>query len=504
MAIAQKREPSALNVNFRAMLLSASFGVLFVSLSIFLLIFDPIQFLIKYNTRVNEGSFMLETFQTEVEGARLSMYIFNVTNSERFMSGIDDKLKVEEVGPFTYVEVRRNVVTDLKEAAGLMTFIPTMNLRFVPEASLGDPHSTNITVPNLALFSAASLISSYPSWIKNGFSLLVGQLHSEAMTSVDVHRYLWGYPDPLIGLANTFVPGLIYFDKFGIIDRLYDNKTLYLMEVGIKDEDRFSIKTLKKYMKQDNYEEHRPLESYKFEDTYEGVAYPPYFSKNMTIKIYRTGVCRPFELEYSGSTSTDYAPEVWVYKISNKTFSVDCDKGICDLLDLSACTYGTPIAMSRAHFLHADPKLYEKIEGIRPDEAKHDSIFSIDPKLGFTVSTELSLQMNIIIKDLSFNEQTRSFSDMILPVAYIKVTQPELLDSFKTIFKLVHRTAPKVLLAFEAIFLLIGLMLLIYTFLNIYGMYCGSNKPYVINKHKPEKQKVPLITSHGVYNVTVT
>lgn len=34
----------------------------------------------------------------------LRVHIFNYTNADRFMSGLDDKLIVEDIGPFTYVE----------------------------------------------------------------------------------------------------------------------------------------------------------------------------------------------------------------------------------------------------------------------------------------------------------------------------------------------------------------------------------------------------------------
>lgn len=32
----------------------------------------------------------------------LKIYMFNITNSEQFLSGIDSKLKVKEVGPIIY------------------------------------------------------------------------------------------------------------------------------------------------------------------------------------------------------------------------------------------------------------------------------------------------------------------------------------------------------------------------------------------------------------------
>lgn len=34
---------------------------------------------------------------------KLRAYVFNVTNHERFMAGLDDKLNVQEIGPIVYL-----------------------------------------------------------------------------------------------------------------------------------------------------------------------------------------------------------------------------------------------------------------------------------------------------------------------------------------------------------------------------------------------------------------
>ena len=52
--------------------------------------------------RVDHGTFVEEAISKEVDSIHLSAYLFNITNAERFISGEDDKIKMEEVGPFTY------------------------------------------------------------------------------------------------------------------------------------------------------------------------------------------------------------------------------------------------------------------------------------------------------------------------------------------------------------------------------------------------------------------
>lgn len=53
-------------------------------------------------TRVAKGSKIYNILARENPGTLVRVYVFNITNSEAFMSGEDQKLRVEEVGPFTY------------------------------------------------------------------------------------------------------------------------------------------------------------------------------------------------------------------------------------------------------------------------------------------------------------------------------------------------------------------------------------------------------------------
>ncbi|XP_037301613.1 scavenger receptor class B member 1 [Manduca sexta] len=446
---------------------TATIGLLLVILPVISLLLNPMRLIVNYATRVNKGSFMLETFQKEVEGAHLSLYVFNITNSDRFMTGQDDKLKVEEIGPFTYAEIRHNVDVDLNEEEGVMWFTPQMKLRFVPEKSISKPEFLNITVPNLALLSATSLISQYPSLIREGYNLFVRHLKSQPVISLDVHSYLWGYPDPLIAMAQKLVPGLINFDSFGIADRLYENSTMYRMKVGIRDEDRFSVKELKKFRRKDyNNTDVEPLES-----------------------IYRLGVCRTFDLVFQETKTMEYGFDAWKYRINNATFTRDCSRGFCGMMDLSKCTLGIPIGMSKAHFLHADPAIYHRVEGMKPNAEAHDSYFLVEPTVGITLSAALALQMNVNLGNITFNEATASFSNMVVPVVYIKVIQQDCFETIKDILRIIHITGPTVLLVLEIILFIVGIGLLAYSVV-IYKKSCAHHK----KKCLKEKQTAPLIT----------
>lgn len=54
------------------------------------------------NLRLETGSALYNLLKNDIKAARLSVFPFNITNAEKFMSGEDSKVKVKEVGPFVY------------------------------------------------------------------------------------------------------------------------------------------------------------------------------------------------------------------------------------------------------------------------------------------------------------------------------------------------------------------------------------------------------------------
>jgi len=49
-----------------------------------------------------EGDETFEMWKTPTAAVYLKVYIFNITNREDFLSGRDEKLRLQEVGPYVY------------------------------------------------------------------------------------------------------------------------------------------------------------------------------------------------------------------------------------------------------------------------------------------------------------------------------------------------------------------------------------------------------------------
>lgn len=51
---------------------------------------------------MSKGDETFELWRKPEAQVYLKVYIFNITNHEEFLSGIDPKLKFQEVGPYVY------------------------------------------------------------------------------------------------------------------------------------------------------------------------------------------------------------------------------------------------------------------------------------------------------------------------------------------------------------------------------------------------------------------
>ncbi|XP_050678018.1 scavenger receptor class B member 1-like isoform X2 [Leptidea sinapis] len=299
-------------------------GIILIVVGALSLVNNPVLTVAKYVSRISPGTKFYDVLnQTNYPGAYIYTYIFNVTNGDRFISGEDHNLKVEEVGPFTYQELRTNEDFELDEEAGVMRYSPNITTRFVPELSIAHPKDVNVTVFNIAMLAITSYVSSFPYWFRATFNLLANRLNSKSIIEVDVYSYLWGYREPLIQLAHKALPGWIPFDEMGILDRLYHSGNVRF-ELGARNEDKFLIKKIngKGGLAEIGYDDpSRRNRCNSLEDTYEGMAYPDDITPNTALRVYRNAFCRFLDLEYQGSIPMDFGLEGFVYRFSNTTFN---------------------------------------------------------------------------------------------------------------------------------------------------------------------------------------
>lgn len=90
---------------------------------------------------------------------------------------------------------------------------------------------------------------------------------------------------------------------------------------------------------------------------------------------------------------------------------------------------GFPIALSYPHFYMANPEISEKVEGLTPDPAKHESYFFIQPRSGSPVDLAFRFQINMALQDISRIARVEQFADIILPLLWFEIVSPLLFFS---------------------------------------------------------------------------
>lgn len=192
--------------------------LLFLGAVIF--ITDPIQLIAEWQLSLSPNTLLYKLWLNPPLEVFIVAHIFNYTNVEAFVSGQDAKLKLEEVGPYVYKEVLSNHNVTVNEANNTITYTPKREYIFVPERSVGDPkvdHILNVNIPYMGVTTQATQLSMFAAL---GLSALMKRLNAQPILNVTVHDYLWGYEDHMVHLASKFVPSLIDFPNFGIMDKV--------------------------------------------------------------------------------------------------------------------------------------------------------------------------------------------------------------------------------------------------------------------------------------------
>lgn len=68
--------------------------------------------------------------------------------------------------------------------------------------------------------SIANVVSKQSMFTRFGLNNLISLTNSQPIAKMTAREFMMGYKSELMTLGNTFMPGWIYFDKLGLIDRV--------------------------------------------------------------------------------------------------------------------------------------------------------------------------------------------------------------------------------------------------------------------------------------------
>ncbi|XP_053679997.1 scavenger receptor class B member 1 [Anopheles nili] len=488
-------------------------GVLFIMLAYAIIVIDPTEVIVEDKLSMYEGSYLNRLWKKPPLEVFISIYVFNVTNPEAFMRG-EERLRVQEVGPYVYQEFLEHRNSTFNPN-GTLSFVPVRRQVFVPERSVGDPKEDRIMIPNIALLGVSSAAYRMSAFAAFAVAAALKPLGMAPILNITTHDLLWGYDDPLVRIASSFLPDIIHFQKLGILDRMFDDGfdtvTINLPESvrnqqhlndDISDElveslheeyyQDVTVQSTKKepirdysidmwsgspglahwgYVAKDHWDaQRRNTPCNTLQGSYDGSVFPRNISKTEVFKVYRKAFCRTLPIAFEREGDVDGIKAYW-FSIQENAFesSLDdpytscyCKNNQClpkGLGDLSPCWYNIPVAVSLPHFYKGDPSLSQAIDGLSPDKAKHDAVIIMQPQLGIPMKANIRVQISLLT-NISFNSELKPFHNTVIPLIWAEMSLEKLTPELILLLNLLFGIAPYLQMGFVCVLALLGVSLL--------------------------------------------
>ncbi|XP_060809018.1 scavenger receptor class B member 1-like [Amyelois transitella] len=362
---------------------------------------------------------------------RLRVYAFNVTNHDRFMAGLDDKIHVQEVGPIVYLEKLLHSNIQFNENS-TMTYTAKRFPIYLPERNSIDLNATLI-VPNLALLGMSSYLHNANYFVQTGFRFLASSHHSEVFVKKTIYEYLWDYKEAILDTSKNLAPGLVPVNNMGMLARIYADFT---DEVTVKIGSQWGHH---QFFQIDRFRGEPQLPGYDPDEcpdrifrSSEGVMYHQRLSKTDVVLYWRKTVCKLMPLYFDSELVIDHVP-VYRYNLSESVFNRVTNGTDCydtqpslpeGLSDGSKCYFKFPMVVSYPHFYNGQPPKDKYVTGLQPDRTKHNSYIIVEPLTGTPFRSVARMQSNLRVHDLTrFNYPYNKFSNLVLPLFWAEYNQ---------------------------------------------------------------------------------
>ncbi|XP_032596531.1 scavenger receptor class B member 1 [Drosophila grimshawi] len=447
----------------------AALGMTLVFFGAAILMTDPVTLIVDWQLSLKPYTLLSKLYEVPPVDVYITVYMFNYTNSDAFIAGIDTKIKIAEIGPYVYKEVLSNHNVTLHEANNTVTYTPRREYIFSPERSVGDPKVDHIRAPNIPYMGVVSQASDISMFASLGLTALTRRLNSQPIMDISVHDYMWGYEDHLVSLASKIMPSLIDFSTFGIMEKLFreGNESnvfnMHLPErkdaVGVKLPNSprgYSIHSVNgdRGFKNWGYDDStNGTNCNRISGSHDATLFPRDMNKNDSFLIFRKTFCRRLPLTFNRTLTFDgldafeftLAPHIFDEDLQNENTSCFCKNNHClkkGLGNASPCYYNMPLAVSYPHFLYADPSLLVPFEGLSPSIERHASKFVLQPQLGVPLHAHMRLQANQVVSNIKFNSLMEPFKNLVLPLLWIDFTIDNLSTSLHILSHLIKTGFP--------------------------------------------------------------
>ncbi|CAF1030388.1 unnamed protein product [Brachionus calyciflorus] len=353
-------------------------------------------------------------------------YLFEVTNPQEVLNGAKPNLR--QRGPYTFREKweKRNLEFLNEEE---IKYTPVSTLYFEPTLSIGN-ESDLITFLNIP---AAAMIEQIKTgkfdFIDSSFANgVLNHLDTELFITRSIHELITGYNDPLMDLASTYMPSMIKGDTFSLMNGQNGTEwQSYVMRTG--NDNPLNVGKIVSWngKKKLNFWSNDKANEILGTD---GSFYPPFLNRTSRIDSFSPDMCRTYSLTYLRDNEIA-GVKTYDFHLPENIFAEPSinpeNEGFCDgecfgsgVLNISNCYGGVSGFISQPHFLNADEKIKNSVDGLTPNKDIHDFIIHFEPTTGVPIGGNVRLQINFYLTQHDEIDLVKNIKPVLLPVLWFE------------------------------------------------------------------------------------
>lgn len=188
--------------------------VLLLLLAGLLVKFDIVELINTCRINLTPSAVFLDGWKEPPVPVETKVYIFNYTNVDRFMSGEDQTLRLQEIGPIIYHKYVKQTDIEFHEDS-TMSYTTMFDMKFPEELNIPGILNETIVVPNVIVFTMATMANGN-FILKFPINMV---LHRESLfVNRTIYDFLWNFTSPTLEKLKTVVPSsLIPSSNAGVL-----------------------------------------------------------------------------------------------------------------------------------------------------------------------------------------------------------------------------------------------------------------------------------------------
>lgn len=137
-------------------------------------------------------------------------YAFNVTNSERFLLGLDTHLQIDEIGPFFYYKYPRQHDVVFNDENSTLSYTTTYDVEYPEELNIPGIMNKTIIVPNTIMLTIAAFVHEHVNNFFARSAINIMLMKEPIFVTKTIHQFLWDNTSPLVELVKPFIPSTLF------------------------------------------------------------------------------------------------------------------------------------------------------------------------------------------------------------------------------------------------------------------------------------------------------